>query len=545
MRIPAGLEENFRFLVLEVHKQVEETLNFLASPSQRLLERINGRDDYVDNLKSLIEEKSFSFLTTTVTDRRTSNLLRSINTIASNLERIADFAVNIVNQVQFLSDPGFLSHYDYQTFFEEIFLGLETINEAVARQDLALAFRICQCEFHLDGLYKTNLDQLLAELKHGRETGNLVTTLFIFRYLERMGDSLLNIGEALIFAIIGERLKIHQYEALRDTLAASGMEAPISQVEFESIWGSRSGCRIGTVAEPNDDGRAQRVIFKEGNLGKIQREKASIERWQALMPGLPPRIFGFQAADSNASLLLEYLGGCTLQEVVLNSEKEILENAIFLVLETLNTIWRETRRGQKANANFVGQLRGRIEDVYRVHPRFERAAMSIGSLRMESLGELIHHLAEIEPALDAPFTVLTHGDFNLNNIIYNHNEQRIHFIDLYRSNDADYVQDASVFLISNFRLPVARGPLRDRIHYAIMEFLRFARTFATEHGDATFEARLALGLLRSFFTSTRFELNSDFAKVMHLRSVYLMEKLAAHRGRPWEEFRLPDQVLIY
>lgn len=545
MRIPAGLEENLRFLVLEVHKQIEETLNFIASPSQRLLEHINGRDDYIDNMKSLIEERSFSFLTGTPSDRRTSNLLRSINTIASNLERIGDFAVNVVNQMQFLTDPGFLARYDYQTFFEEVFSGLETITDAITRQDLALAFRICQCEFHLDGLYKANLDQVLADLKQGQETGNLVTTLFIFRYLERMGDSLLNIGEALIFAIIGEKLKIHQYEALRDTLAASGLEAPMSEVEFASIWGTRSGCRIGTVQEQADDGRAQRVIFKEGNLHKIQREKANIERWQELMPGLPPRVFGFQAAESNASLLLEYLGGCTFQEVVLNSEKEILENALFLIVETTNAIWRATRKDQGVNADFVNQLRVRIDDVYRVHPRFERAAMGIGNLQVQSLGGLITAAAEIGAELTAPFSVFIHGDFNVNNIIYHHTEQRVHFIDLYRSNDSDYVQDVSVFLVSNFRLPVARSHLRDRISYVVLEFLRFARAFARESGDACFEARLALGLVRSFFTSTRFELNTDFARAMYLRSVYLMEKLLDHRGRPWPEFKLPESVLVY
>ncbi|MFH1061221.1 MAG: PhoU domain-containing protein [Pseudomonadota bacterium] len=545
MRIPAGLEENLRFLILEVHKQIEETLNFIASPSQRLLEHINGRDDYIDNMKSLIEERSFAFLTGTISDRRTSNLLRSINTIASNLERIADFAVNIVNQMQFLNDPNFLARYDYQTYFEEVFAGLEIIIDAIARQDLAQAFRICQCEFHLDGLYKANLDQILEELKQGRETSNLVTALFIFRYLERMGDSLLNVGEAIIFAIIGEKLKIHQYEALRDTLAASGLEAPMSEVEFASIWGTRSGCRIGTVQEQSEDGRAQRVIFKEGNLHKIQREKDNIERWQELMPGLPPRVFGYQEAEGAASLLLEYLGGCTFQEVILNSDKEILENALFLIVETTNAIWRATRKDNPVNAGFVNQLRSRIEDVYRVHPRFERAPMSIGSQQVRSLGELIHHASDVGAALPAPFSVFIHGDFNVNNIIYHHTEQRVHFIDLYRSADSDYVQDVSVFLVSNFRLPVARSRLRDRISFVVLEFLRFARAFARESGDVNFEARLALGLLRSFFTSTRFELNTEFARAMYLRSVYLMEKLLDHRGQPWPEFKLPENVLVY
>jgi phosphate uptake regulator len=308
---------------LEVRKQAEETLNFLAEPSQLLLERINNRNDYIDTMKSLIEERSYAFLTGSGLDRRGANLMRAVNTIVTNLERIGDFSVNVVNQVQYLSDPRILARYDFQPFFDETFAALENITEALTRQDIALAFAICQAEFHMDSLYKVAFDSIVRELGTGAHTGDLVTSLFIFRYLERMGDSLLNIGEALIFAIVGERLKIHQYQALRDHLASSGIEFPVTDsVEFQSIWGTRSGCRIGTVEEKGAEARPQRVIFKEGRLHKISAEKRSIERWQELMPGLPPRVFGFQEKEHSGSLLLEYLGGCTFQDVLLNSERE-------------------------------------------------------------------------------------------------------------------------------------------------------------------------------------------------------------------------------
>ncbi len=545
MRIPGGLDENFRFLVLEVRKQVEETLNFLAEPSQLLLERINNRDDYIDTMKSLIEERSYAFLIGSGIDRRTANLMRSINTIASNLERIADFSVNVVNQMQYLSDARILARYDFQPFFDETFRALENITEALTRQDISLAFAICQAEFHIDSLYKEAFDRILRELGAGAHTGDLVTSLFIFRYLERMGDSLLNIGEALIFAIVGERLKIHQYQALREHLASSGIEFPITDtVEFQSIWGTRSGCRIGTVEDKGEEDRPQRVIFKEGRAAKILAEKRNLERWQELMPGLPPRIFGFQQKDNSASLLLEYLGGCTFQDVLLNSEREILDNALFLVTETLGTIWRDTMKPEPTGARYIPQLLARMDDVYRLYPRFERDRVRIGGLELDPLGDLLRRADEADQELTAPFSVFIHGDFNVNNVIYHHNEQRVHFIDLHRSADSDYVQDVSVFLVSNFRLPVQRSRLRVRINRVVLDFLRFAQGFAAEHGDETFAARMALGLLRSFFTSTRFELKADFAKVMYLRSIYLLEKLTAHHGRPWRDFTLPEDVLV-
>ena len=235
MRLPSDLDENLRFMVLEVRKQLEETLGYLAEPAAGLLGRIVSRDDYIDSMKGLIEEKSFSHLVGQGVERGTANLMRCLNTLASNLERIADFAVNVVGQVQYLGDPAFLARYDYQVFFDEALAGLEMVVPALHSQDMNLALRICQCEFRLDSLFQATMQQIMQELSAGKHTGDLVTALFIHRYLERMGDSLLNIGEALIFVLVGERLKIHQFEALQDTLAASGLEAPLSQVEFNTF----------------------------------------------------------------------------------------------------------------------------------------------------------------------------------------------------------------------------------------------------------------------------------------------------------------------
>ncbi|MFW5735659.1 MAG: phosphate uptake regulator PhoU, partial [Oceanidesulfovibrio sp.] len=73
----------------------------------------------------------------------------------------------------------------------------------------------------------------------------------------------------------------------------------------------------------------------------------------------------------------------------------------------------------------------------------------------------------------------------------------------------------------------------------------FAKDYGVEHGDTAFDARLALGLARSFITSTRFELNPRFAKDMFLRGVYLLEKILDHRGKPWDDFVLSEDALVY
>jgi hypothetical protein len=55
---------------------------------------------------------------------------------------------------------------------------------------------------------------------------------------------------------------------------------------------------------------------------------------------------------------------------------------------------------------------------------------------------------------------------------------------------------------------------------------------------------MALALARSFYTSTRFELNQDFAHDMFTRAHYLMEKVLEHSGVA-SAFRLEREVLYY
>lgn len=538
------LEENFRFMVLEVVKQVENTLRILDAPGSMSIEAIQSRDDYIDNLKSVIENDCFSRIHGQYLDKRSVDRMRALNVVTANLERLADHCVNVARQTPHLSDPAFFQRYDYKPFFYEVLTALERVHPALTRQDMSLAFKICRSEFNLDSMYKQQFERILGELRSGSETGNLVTTLFIFRYLERMGDALLNMGEAIIFSITGDKFKIHQYNALRETLGARGEDA-LPNVEFESIWGTRSGCRIGRVQKAQGDkGAKQSLIFKEGSRKKLLQEKANIERWESIMPGLPPKVQALQEGGDSVSLLIEYLGGCTFQDVVLTAERDILENALFLVTQTVSELWEATLKERPAPSAFMGQAMARLPDVYRLHPEFHTGPRSFCGIVAPSTEELMEQAGELCATLEAPFSVFIHGDFNINNIVYNHEEQRINYIDLHRSADSDYIQDVSVFLVSNFRLPLFGQEARERIEHVITEFLKFARAFGARHGDATFEARLGLGLARSLITSTRFELNKRFARDMFQRGTYLLGKILAHaRKRPLTEFSLPARVL--
>ena len=548
MPIFNGLDDNFRFLILEVANQVDATRNFMQSNDEKLFEKIVSRDDYIDNLKAVIENIIFSKIHHEHSlDQKAINIIRAKNTICSNLERIADFCVNIVRQVGYIKNISCLQQFDHESFFDEVRKCFPLILPVLDKGDLTKALVICEAELNLDRLYKYHFDLAMARLRVENIPEDVITLLFIFRYLERIGDSLLNIGEALLYAILGEKIKIAQFEALRKTLSKSGIKESLPKIRYETYWGTRSGCNISRIKSSNhtDELRAQDGIFKGGITKKIRAEKENLEKWQQILPGLTPNIISYHEEGEQAAILVEFLPGFTMDEAVLTCDEDVLAGALNDLDKTFRDIWTRTMDKTPLQTDYTAQLLSRIDNIRAVHPLFFKTNMQISGKPICSTLELISRAGLIEKQLNVPFTVFTHGDCNANNILLNQETGAISFIDLHRSRQSDYLQDVSVLLVSFFRMPVFTGSVRDRLNWIIEHIFRGAQAFASEHNDPNFECRLALGLARSFITSTRFELNIEFAKEMFLRGQYILEKISSLKKEELKHFMFPIDVLFY
>ncbi len=157
---------------------------------------------------------------------------------------------------------------------------------------------------------------------------------------------------------------------------------------------------------------------------------------------------------------------------------------------------------------------------------------------------LIKQARQLEKQYPPPFSVYIHGDFNVDNIIFDPIENRINFIDLHRSKYTDYVQDVTIFMVSNYRLQILDSERRKQIMKMAIEMYRFARRFAKQHQDHTFEIRLALGLARAFASSTRFILDKALAKRMFYRARYLIELVLTTHPKQIHRFSVPVKEIF-
>lgn len=550
MAIEPKTNQDIHFLIIEVLGQVATTELYLNSFDQIHGLRVLEREGYIDNLKVTVENSYFSLILTEP-DRGQNevNRARAVHVISTNLQQISSFSVNIVRQVEYLFDRSLWLTFDSRSMFDTIKNCLEQILPALDDKDIGRALSICHCEYEIDRLYLKNFQRIMAELRDGVSIESYITILFIFRYMERIGDTLLKIGEAILFAILGEKIRIRQFEALQQTLAKSDMNISLDRLSLHSYWGTRSGCNISKVAnEPSSvaTGPAKQAIFKTGSLKKIELEKDNLDRWHGVAPGLAPKVLTFHQEDENTgALLVEFFSGNNFQEIVLGDNSDLADKALDALERLLGeNIWPATKKIGAGETSYMDQVLKRLDSILQVHS-YLRRQQTLGDLEVDSTATLVEKCMRIERLLPAPFSVFIHGDFNANNIIYNEKKDTIHFIDVHRSKGADYIQDVAVFLISNFRLPVFEPPVRDQINMAIGNFYGFANKFAHEHNDATFDVRLALALARSFYTSTRFQLNSEFVKEMVMRANFLLEKVIVFdEGQEnWQRFIFPEEVL--
>jgi Ser/Thr protein kinase RdoA (MazF antagonist) len=196
-------------------------------------------------------------------------------------------------------------------------------------------------------------------------------------------------------------------------------------------------------------------------------------------------------------------------------------------------------------STFSLQALERLPEAATFYPGLMRHEGGLGDWRLRSIPEILNQAIAVEESLRAPFQCRIHGDFNLSNVLHDPKKQIVNLVDLYRSGEADYVQDVSVMLISIVRLPLVNSADRRSLFRAAKVGYALAKRFAEEKNDSTFQARLTFGLARSFITSTRFVLDERLAAQFVARARYLLEKLIGHfqRGESWADFKVPLEVL--
>jgi phosphate uptake regulator/aminoglycoside phosphotransferase len=540
--LPAAVEENLRLLCAEVEGQLSYFQAYFEQPDAATAQRVILRAGYSYNLSSRVQSASLQALSRKRVAKSRRLLLQNSAFVARNLELIARMVRRSLEHAEKIRNPALLRAAAYSKPIKSVRRTVTEILPAFDAQDSTKAVRIGQRQTELDDLYDRLFRTYTRDMGKTKHTEDLANALLAANEVRRLGEALRGISEAILSINIGQPVQFERYFTLQNILSKSDVET--TDLELEPLAETRSGTVISGVKGKSETGDDFSAVFKDGEVDKVREERDGVKSWQSIYPGLAPRILSYKKTGQSAALLIEYLQGETFEKVLLNSSDAMLDEAQKALSRTLSDVWKRTIHKDPAEMASMKQLSARMKDVWRVHPDFSGGASRIGRLKLSSFEDLVERAKQREKELSTPFSVHIHGDFNLDNVIYDAKEKQIYFIDLHRSRYMDYVQDVSVFMVSNYRLQIQDPLIRKRVAHVASQLHATASKFAKSQNDRSFEYRLALGLARSFATSTRFVLDKSHAQRMYERSRYLLETALGCPKDKEHRLKLPIKELF-
>ncbi len=205
------LEDDLIAMGNRVLEMLAEAMTALGNHDQQRAAAVIRADDRIDAAYQRIQE---GVLTTIALHAPVASELRLLSAFMHaniHLERMGDLCVNIGKFValveDFSDDPELMAQLQEMGQHARRVIGRSL--EALARRDLELVHTLPELDEPLDQLNK-GLFKRLVRLAAADETRLdwAMRMVLVARYLERLGDHAVDIGEQVIFAVTGESVEL-------------------------------------------------------------------------------------------------------------------------------------------------------------------------------------------------------------------------------------------------------------------------------------------------------------------------------------------------
>jgi len=198
-----------------VQDAVHDSIEALLRMDPQLAEKIIENDERVNEYDISIEEKCIVLQAEHQPVAVDLRFIHSVSIIIKHIERIGDLAVNIAKIVKRLSREEEKKHLDKNIIDLLVEMGnlvkpeLARALEAFKNRDAKLASKLGKSDDAVDEIQKIIFKKLFTSQK-GEEDIKFVTNIALAsRYLERIGDQSVNIGERVFYFLTGDYSIFH------------------------------------------------------------------------------------------------------------------------------------------------------------------------------------------------------------------------------------------------------------------------------------------------------------------------------------------------
>lgn len=212
-----NLQRRVLSLASAVEQAVEKAMRALFERDVQLAKNLVASDTPIDMEENQIEEDCLKILALHQPVASDLRRVASILKINSDLERVADLAVNIAERALELArmpDVPVPATFRHMTDLTNTMVRYSL--DAFVKLDAGLAKRICRMDDEVDRLNRDIIEQVSQFMKQSPE--NVDAGLHLFsaaRHLERIADHATNIAEDVVYLVEGKIIR-HHPEALSE-----------------------------------------------------------------------------------------------------------------------------------------------------------------------------------------------------------------------------------------------------------------------------------------------------------------------------------------
>lgn len=195
-----NMGENVKDLIL---KSVESLAKFDENAARQVIKN----DDHIDDYLTTIDELCLRLI---ALQQPMASDLRIIGTamkIATDLERIADHAVDIAKITIRLAGEELVKPLEVIPEMADI--AIEMLHESLlsyTERDVHRAASLAEKDDRVDKLYSSVMQELMGMMGSDYNRNRQLThLLFVAHFLERVADHTTNIGEGVIYMVTGKR----------------------------------------------------------------------------------------------------------------------------------------------------------------------------------------------------------------------------------------------------------------------------------------------------------------------------------------------------
>ena len=207
--------QELQVLLLKMSSMVEEILGnsvkALKAQDVELAQKVIENDDLIDDMEFVVEDKCLKLIALQSPLAKDLRVIATALKIITDLERIADYAVDIAKITIKLANEKYIKELiDIPRMAEIAVKMVKGSIDAYVHLDTEKAREVAKWDDEVDALYRQTFRELLFIMMEDPKTSHQATNfLLISRYLERIGDHVTNICERIIYAVTSEHVNLN------------------------------------------------------------------------------------------------------------------------------------------------------------------------------------------------------------------------------------------------------------------------------------------------------------------------------------------------